>query len=184
MRQKTELLLSEAHEINLYACLDIISLSSGGSRAGVWGGSQIGGRQKCLHLLKYQRLSATIVVCYAKEVIFCRSKNSYFCWSNYAIFQGITTVWKRFISLIQKTFETGPKQWASFFASYTDLSHICKMYLKGPEACYAQAFATVSAIPSEINKEQCLKRIPDLVRNRTVLLRLEWKAFARTLLPF
>jgi len=47
------------------------------------------------------------------------------------------------------------------------------MYLKGPEACYAQAFATVSAIPSEINKEQCLKRIPDLVRNRTVLLRLE-----------
>ena len=25
MRQKTELLLSEAHEINLYACLDVIS---------------------------------------------------------------------------------------------------------------------------------------------------------------
>jgi len=26
--------------------------------------------------------------------------------------------------------------------------------------------------PSEISEEQCLKRIPDLVRNRTVLLRL------------
>jgi len=25
VRQKTELLLSEAHEINLYACLDVIS---------------------------------------------------------------------------------------------------------------------------------------------------------------
>jgi len=40
---------------------------SGGSKPGVWGGSQILGRQKCLHLLKYQRLSAT------KVVIFCRS---------------------------------------------------------------------------------------------------------------
>jgi len=28
------------------------------------------------------------------------------------------------------------------------------------------------AVPSEISEEQCLKRIPDLVRNRTVLLRL------------
>jgi len=26
VRQKTELLLSEAHEINLYACLDVISI--------------------------------------------------------------------------------------------------------------------------------------------------------------
>jgi len=34
--------------------------TSGRSRPGVWwGGSQIGVRQKCLHLLKYQRLSAT-----------------------------------------------------------------------------------------------------------------------------
>jgi len=56
------------------------------------GGSQIEGRQKCLHLLKYQRLSATIVVRHTKEVIFCRSKCGYFCWANYAIFQGITTV--------------------------------------------------------------------------------------------
>jgi len=43
--------------------------NSGGSRPRVWGGSQIRGRQKCLHLLKYKRLSAT------KEVIFCWSKS-------------------------------------------------------------------------------------------------------------
>jgi len=35
-----------------------------------------------------------------------------------------------------------------------------------------QAFATVLVIRSEISEEQCLKRIPDLVRSRTVLLRL------------
>jgi len=44
------------------------------------------------------------------------------------------------------------------------------MYLKGIKACCAQAFATVLAICSEISEEQCLQRIPDLVRNRTVLL--------------
>ena len=86
---------------------------SGGSRPGVWGGSQIGGRQNCLHLLSYQRLSAT------KEVIFCRSKSGYFCWSNYAIFQGITTIWKRFVSLIQKTFEPGSQA--------TQISYIYKI---------------------------------------------------------
>jgi len=47
------------------------------------------------------------------------------------------------------------------------------MYLEGIKACCAQTFATVLAIPSEIIEEQCLKRIPDLVRSRTVLLRLE-----------
>jgi len=46
------------------------------------------------------------------------------------------------------------------------------MYLKGIKACCAQEFATVLAIPSETSDEQCLKRIPDLVRNGTVLLRL------------
>ena len=202
---------------------------SGGSRPGVWGGSQTEGRLKCLHLLKYQRLSATIVACHTKEVFFCRSKSGYFCWSNYAIFQGITTVWKRFSSLIQKKFQTGPKQWASFFTSYTDLVYLQYAFKRYKTWC-AQAFATVLAIPSEISEEQCLQRIPDLVRNKTVLLRLgndnscptkglkwkakwrscfqaklvhlhvyerliycwsdnrkstrEWKAFARTLLPF
>ena len=46
------------------------------------------------------------------------------------------------------------------------------MYLKGIKSCCALAFATVLAMPSKISEEQCLKRIPDLVRNRTVLLRL------------
>ena len=46
------------------------------------------------------------------------------------------------------------------------------MYLKGIKACCAQAFAIVLAIPSEISEEQCLKSIPDLVRNIMVLLRL------------
>ena len=46
------------------------------------------------------------------------------------------------------------------------------MYLKGIKGCCAQAFATVSAIPSEISDKQCLKSIPDLVRNRMALLRL------------
>jgi len=46
------------------------------------------------------------------------------------------------------------------------------MYLKCIKACCAQAFATVLAIPSEISEKQCVKRIPDLVRNRTVLTRL------------
>jgi len=39
------------------------------------------------------------------------------------------------------------------------------MYLKAIKACCAQAFANVLAIPSEISEEQCLQRIPDLVRN-------------------
>jgi len=54
----------------------------------------------------------------------------------------------------------------------TQILHICKMYLKGMKACCAQAFATVLTLPSEISEEQCVKRIPDLVRNRTALLRL------------
>jgi len=44
------------------------------------------------------------------------------------------------------------------------------MYLKGIKACCALVFVTVLAICSKISEEQCLKHIPDLVRNRTVLL--------------
>jgi len=116
-------------------------------------------------------LSATIVVCHTKETMFYRSKSGYFCWSNYAIFQGRNTVWKRFISLVQKTFELGPKQWASFFTSYTDLVYLQNVF-KRYETCCALAFATVLANRSKISEEQCLKHIPDLVRNRMVLLRL------------
>jgi len=133
--------------------------SSGGSRPGVWGGSQIGGLQKGIHLLEYQRLSAKIVGYHT---------SGYFCWSNYAILRRITTVWKRFVSFIQKTFETGPKEWVSFFTSCTYLVYL-KMYLKDINACCAQVFATVLDIYSEISEEQCLKRIPDVVRSRTVI---------------
>ena len=52
-------------------------------------------------------------------------------------------------------------------------SHISTKYiLKGIKACCAQAFATALAISSEISEEQCLKRIPYLVKNIMVLLRL------------
>jgi len=108
----------------------ICSLYGSGSRQVQWRiqTRRLGGRQKYLHLLKCQRLSATIVECHMKVVTFCRSKSGYFCWSNYAIYQGITTVWKRFISLIQRTFETSPKQWASFFTSYTDLVYLQNVF--------------------------------------------------------
>jgi len=43
-------------------------------------------------MLKYQRLSATILGCHTTVVTFCRSKSGYFYLSNYAIFQGITSL--------------------------------------------------------------------------------------------
>jgi len=46
------------------------------------------------------------------------------------------------------------------------------MYLKDIKGCCAQAFATVLAIPNEISEKQCLKRIPNLVRNRMDLFSL------------
>jgi len=58
------------------------------------------------------------------------------------------------------------------FSQAAQIPYIYKMYLKGIKACYAQAFATVLAIHSEISEQLCLKRISDLVRNRRVLLRL------------
>jgi len=93
-----------------------------------FGGSQIGGCHKGLHLPKYQSLCATIDGCHTKVVTFSRPKSSYICWSYHAIFQGITTVWKPFVSLIQKTFETGPKPWASFDTSYTDLVYLQNVF--------------------------------------------------------
>ena len=47
------------------------------------------------------------------------------------------------------------------------------MYLKGLKACCAQAFATVLAIPSAINEEQCLKRIPTWLETERFFLDLE-----------
>jgi len=70
----------------VYVCL------SGGSRPGVLGEKSNRGAPKGLHSLEYQRLSATIVGCHTKVVTFCRPKCGYFCWSNYAIFQGIISL--------------------------------------------------------------------------------------------
>jgi len=94
------------------------------------GGSQIGGGRKGLHLLYYQRLFATIVVCHTHEVIFVGRKVANFCWSTYVIFQRITTVWKCFVSLIHKSFETGPNQWASIFTSYIVLVYLHNVFEK------------------------------------------------------
>ena len=44
------------------------------------------------------------------------------------------------------------------------------MYLKIMKACCAQAFAAILVIRSEISEEQCLKRFPELVTNRTFFL--------------
>ena len=65
---------------------------------------------------------------------------------------------------MKRVLNSGPR-----FSQATQISYIYNMYLKDIKVCCAQAFATVLAIPSEISEEQCLKRIPDLVRNRTVL---------------
>jgi len=65
----------------------------------------------------------------------------------------------------------GPKQWPSFFTSYTYLVYLQIVRFK---AYYALAFTTVLAIRRETSEEQCLKRIPDLVRSGMVLLRLGW----------
>ena len=70
-------------------------------------GSQIG-RPKKSQLFKYPRLPATIVGYHTKVVTFVGPRKWLFCWPNYVIFQGITTVYKPFRSLIQKMFEAGP----------------------------------------------------------------------------
>jgi len=45
-----------------------------------------------LHLFKHPKLSVKIVGYHAKVVTFLGQECGYFCWSNYAIFQGITTM--------------------------------------------------------------------------------------------
>jgi len=84
-----------------------------------FGGSQIGGRQKGLHLRK--RLSATIVGSRTKVVTFCRPKMAIFVGRTMRFFKKKTQFES---ALIQKTFGTGPKQWVSFFTSYTDLAYL------------------------------------------------------------
>ena len=57
-----------------------------------------------------KRLSAKIIGYYTKVVTFYRPRKWLFLWPNYTIFQWITTVWKPLMSLIQGTFEAGPKR--------------------------------------------------------------------------
>jgi len=65
-------------------------------------------------------------------------ESDYFCWPNSAIFQGINTVYKRFISLIHKKFEAGPKIGLFFHKLHitentvgvSTISYIHKRYLK------------------------------------------------------
>ena len=120
----------------------------------VWGGSQIGGRQKCLHLLKHQRLSATIVVCQTKEIIFCRSKSCYFCWSNYVLFQGITSLKVLYINNSENVWSRSQKMHLIFHKLHnwehcrrpkqSLISANCRYTL--PKAYCALVFDTVLAI--------------------------------------
>jgi len=63
-----------------------------GPSPGIWGGSQIGGAENVFTCLNTKGLSATIDWVSHKLVTFCRPKSSYFCWSNYAILQEITSL--------------------------------------------------------------------------------------------
>jgi len=56
------------------------------------GGQSNRGHQKVLHFLKYQRFSAKFVGCHKKVVTIRRPNSGYFFWSNYAIFEGITSL--------------------------------------------------------------------------------------------
>ena len=97
------------------------AVGSGGSRPGVWGAP------KCLHMLNtkgYLRQSLCVT---QKRLSFVGQKVAILL-VELCYFQGIITVSKRFISLIQKTFETGPRQWASFFTSYTDIVYLQNVF--------------------------------------------------------
>ena len=134
---------------------------------------KLGGRQKGIHLVKYQRLSATIIVCHTKEVIFCRSKSGYFCWSNYAIFQGRTIVLKLFISLIQKPFETGPKQWASFCTSYTDLVYLQNVFKRYKSMLRASRLPLFSLSITKSVKNSAWNAFPTWLETERFFLNLE-----------
>ena len=58
------------------------------------GGQSNRGCQKCIHLFKYPSFFVTVIGYHTKVVMFCRPKSGHFCWSNCAIFQGITIVWQ------------------------------------------------------------------------------------------
>ena len=65
-------------------------------------------------------------------------------------------------------------EWASFFTSYTYLVSLQNVFERFKSMLRASVCHSFS-YPSEISEEQCLKRIPDMVRSRprTFFLRLE-----------
>jgi len=69
----------------------------------------MGGRQNlnCLNTQGNQRQSLDNA---QKRLPFVDQVSGYFCYWNYAIFKSISAVQKRFILLIQKTFEADPKK--------------------------------------------------------------------------
>jgi len=91
------------------------------------GGSQIGGREKCLHLNTKGCLRQSLCVT-QKRLSFPCQKVAIIVGRTMLFFQGITTVWKRFLSLVQKTFEMGRNQWTSFYTSYTYLVYLQNVF--------------------------------------------------------
>jgi len=100
----TTVIWSELVKIRSHAII-----TSCGSRPGVWGWvSQIGGRRKGLHLLKYQMLSATIVACHSKVVTFCWPKKWPFLLVELCDFSGITIVYPLRSFFFPASAPTGP----------------------------------------------------------------------------
>jgi len=67
-------------------------------------------------------------------------------------FLGNNHSFKRFISLIQRTFETGPKQWASFCTSYTYLVYQQNLFKRHKSMLRASVFLYFG-YPSDISVE-------------------------------
>ena len=95
-----------------------------------------------------------------------QESSCFYCW-NYAIFQEIATVWKRFIT--HKTFEVGQKRRASFSTScavntnavgVSTVQNAFERYILQTRACCSLVFDTVLAILSEIGKNSIWKVFP------------------------
>jgi len=84
--------------------------TSGGSRPGVWAGNQIRGRQKVFTFSNTPASLGQSLGIAQKWLPFLGQENGNFYWSNYAIFQGITTLQNRLLSLSHKTFEACAKR--------------------------------------------------------------------------
>ena len=92
-------------------------ITSGGSSPAFGGQSNREEPNKvftCLNIKGCLRRSLGIT---QKWLHFVGHESGYFCWSYYAIFQGTTTVWKRFKSNVWSGSQS--KRSASFFMSYT-----------------------------------------------------------------